>query len=108
MTLKRMDNILIVVEDMEAARAFFFELFMELEGDAHSKEALWTVWLGSRTFAARTRMLRTPAGHGLVGLSKFHTPAAIRVESQDAPSNTLGIRRIMFAVDDVALAHPRR
>jgi len=53
-------------------------------------------------------MLRTPDGHGLVGLSKFHTPAAIRVESQDAPSNTLGIRRIMFAVDDVALAHPRR
>ena len=46
-------------------------------------------------------MMRTPDGHGRGELSKFHTPAAVRAEPQDAPSNTLGMRRIMFAVDDV-------
>ena len=46
-------------------------------------------------------MLRTPDGHGRVELTKFHTPSAIRSEPQNAPANTLGIRRIMFAVDDI-------
>jgi predicted enzyme related to lactoylglutathione lyase len=46
-------------------------------------------------------MLRTPDGHGRVELSRFHTPPAVRAEPANAPSNALGIRRIMFAVDDV-------
>ena len=46
-------------------------------------------------------MMRTPDGHGRVELTKFHTPAAVRAEPENAPANTLGIRRIMFAVDDI-------
>ena len=46
-------------------------------------------------------MMRTPDGHGRVELSKFHTPAAVRAEPENAPSNALGIRRIMFAVEDI-------
>jgi catechol 2,3-dioxygenase-like lactoylglutathione lyase family enzyme len=46
-------------------------------------------------------MLRTPDGHGRIELARFHTPTAIRAEPTDAPANTLGIRRIMFAVDDI-------
>ena len=101
MTLKRMDNVLIVVEDLEAAKAFFAELGMELEGETQL-EGPWvdrTVGLeGVRTDIA---MMRTPDGHGRVELTKFHTPPAVRAEPESAPANTLGIRRIMFAVDDI-------
>ena len=101
MTVQRMDNVLIVVDDLEAATAFFAELGMELEGEAQI-EGLWadrTVGLdGVRSDIV---MMRTPDGHGRVELSKFHSPPAIRSEPQNAPANTLGIRRIMFAVDDI-------
>ena len=46
-------------------------------------------------------MMRTPDGHGRIELDKFHTPAAVRTEPANTPVNTLGIRRIMFAVDDI-------
>ena len=101
MTLQRMDNVLIVVDDLEAAKAFFAELGMELEGEA-TNEGRWV----DRVVAlddvrADLAMMRTPDGHGRVELTKFHTPPAVRAEPEDAPANTLGIRRIMFAVDDV-------
>jgi len=101
MALQRMDNVLIVVEDLEAAKAFFAEIGMEPDGET-TVEGQWvdhTVGLeGVRTDIA---MMRTPDGHSRVELSRFHTPPAIRAEPRDAPSNALGIRRIMFAVDDV-------
>ena len=101
MTIQRMDNVGIVVEDLDAAIAFFTELGMELEGKARI-EGLWadrTVGLdGVRSDIA---MMRTPDGHGRVELTKFHTPPAARAEPENAPANTLGIRRIMFTVDDV-------
>jgi catechol 2,3-dioxygenase-like lactoylglutathione lyase family enzyme len=101
MTLKRMDNVLIVVEDLEAAIAFFVELGMELEGQT-TVEGPWVdrvVGLdGARSDIA---MMRTPDGHGRLELDKFHSPAAVRSDPEDAPVNTLGIRRIMFAVDDI-------
>ena len=108
MTLKRMDNVLIVVEDLEAAKEFFLELGMELEGEMPLEGSFVDQVVGLENVRCEIAMLRTPDGHGKVELSKFHMPAAVRVEPQNAPSNTLGIRRIMFAVDDVALAHPRR
>ena len=96
-----MDNVLIVVDDLEGAKAFFAELGMELDGET-TVEGPWvdqTVGLeGVRTDIA---MMRTPDGHSRVELSRFHTPPAVRAEPRDAPSNALGIRRIMFAVDDV-------
>jgi len=101
MTLKRMDNVLIVVEDMEAAKAFFFELGMELEGEMPLEGRLVESVVGLENVRCEIATLRTPDGHGRIELSKFHTPAAIRVEPQNAPANTLGIRRIMFAVENV-------
>jgi len=101
MTLKRMDNVLIVVEDMEAAKAFFFELGMELEGEMPLEGRFVDRVVGLENVRCEIATLRTPDGHGKVELSKFHAPAAIRSEPQNAPANTLGIRRIMFAVDNV-------
>jgi catechol 2,3-dioxygenase-like lactoylglutathione lyase family enzyme len=101
MTIQRMDNILIVVDDLDAAVAFFVELGMELEGRAPI-EGRWAERVialdGVRQEVA---MLRVPGGVGGIELAKFHTPKAISAEPKDAPVNTLGIRRVMFAVDDI-------
>src|SRR3954468_17185308 len=101
MTLPRMDNVLIVVDDLEAAKAFFAELGMELEGEA-TNEGPWVERVvGLDGVRADLAMMRTPDGHGRVELTRFHTPEAIRPAPEDAPVNTLGMRRIMFAVDDI-------
>ena len=100
MTIQRMDNIGIVVEDLEAAIAFFLDLGLELEGEA-TVEGHWVDRVvGLDGVRSDIAMLRTPDGHGRLELSRFHTPPA-RNTDPNAPVNTLGIRRIMFAVDDV-------
>src|SRR5919107_393900 len=96
-----MDNVLIVVEDLEAAKAFFAELSMELEGETQVEGAFVDSTVGLEGVRADIAMMRAPDGHGRVELSRFHTPPAVRAEPEDAPANALGIRRIMFAVDDV-------
>jgi catechol 2,3-dioxygenase-like lactoylglutathione lyase family enzyme len=101
MTIRRMDNVLIVVDDLEAAIAFFVELGMELEGRAPVEGDWAGRVVGLEGVRADIVMMRTPDGHGRVELTKFHTPPAISSEPQNAPANTLGIRRIMFAVDDI-------
>jgi catechol 2,3-dioxygenase-like lactoylglutathione lyase family enzyme len=101
MTLQRMDNVLIVVEDLEAAKAFFAELGMELEGET-TVEGDWVGrTIGLDDVRADITMLRTPDGQGRVELTRFQRPPAVRAEPEDAPANALGIRRIMFAVDDI-------
>ena len=112
MTLKRMDNVLIVVEDLAAAKAFFAELGMELEGETQVEGPWADSTVGLNGVRADIAMMRTPDGHGRLELDKFHTPTAVRAEPEYAPVNTLGIRRIMFAVDDIdavvgAHARPR-
>jgi catechol 2,3-dioxygenase-like lactoylglutathione lyase family enzyme len=101
MTLQRMDNILIVVDDLEAAKAFFIELGMELEGEMPLEGRLVDRVVGLANVRCEIAMMRTPDGHGRIELDKFHTPAAVRGEPKNAPVNTLGIRRIMFDVDDI-------
>jgi len=101
MTLKRMDNVLIVVEDLEATKAFFVELGMELEGEMPVEGPFVDRMVGLENVRCEIATMRTPDGHGRVELDKFHTPAAVRSEPKNAPVNTLGIRRIMFAVDDI-------
>ena len=101
MTLKRMDNVLIVVEDLEAAKAFFAELGMELEGEATNEGPWVDQTVGLDDVRADLAMMRTPDGHGRVELTRFHTPPAVRAEPENAPANALGIRRIMFTVDDI-------
>lgn len=108
MALKRMDNVLIVVEDLEAAKAFFIELGLELEGEATVEGPLVGKLIGLGDVRATLAMMRTPDGQG-IELDRFHTPEPIRFGPVDAPVNTLGIRRVMFAVDDIdaVVAHMR-
>src|SRR4051812_42499008 len=97
--LLRMDNVLIVVEDMEAVKAFFMELGMELEGETTVQGDWVGRVIGLNGVRADIATLRTPDGHSRVELTKFHTPSAVKSELENAPTNTLGIRRIMFAVE---------
>jgi catechol 2,3-dioxygenase-like lactoylglutathione lyase family enzyme len=99
-TLKRMDNVLIVVEDLEAVKAFFLELGLELEGETTVEGPLIGKLIGLKDVRATLAMLRTPDGQG-IELDKFHTPEPVRFGPVDAPVNTLGIRRVMFAVDNI-------
>jgi catechol 2,3-dioxygenase-like lactoylglutathione lyase family enzyme len=105
-----LDNVLVVVEDLEAAKAFFAELGMELEGQMPIEGPWADGVIGLRGARSEIAVMKTPDGHGRVELTKFHRPAASRAGPRDLPVNTLGIRRIMFAVDDLddALARLRR
>ena len=96
-----MDNVLIVVDDLEAAKAFFAELGLELEGEATNEGPWVDSILGLDDVRADIAMMRPPDGHGGIELTRFHTPAAVRAVPESAPVNTLGMRRIMFAVDDL-------
>ena len=101
MAIQRMDNVLIVVEDIDAVVAFFVELGMELEGRG-PVEGRWVERvIGIDDVRQEVAMLRIPGGHGGIELAMFHRPKAIRAEPEDAPANTLGMRRVMFAVDDI-------
>src|SRR3954451_10701774 len=100
MTIQRMDNVLIVVDDLEAAKGFFAELGMELEGET-TVEGRWVDRVvGLNDVRADIALMRTPDGHGKVELTKYHTPPAVRAGPENAPANALGLRRIMFAIDD--------
>ena len=101
MTIQRMDNVLIVVEDLEVVKAFFVELGMKLEGET-TVEGPWVdQTVGLNDVRADIAMMRTPDGDGRVELTRFHTPPAVKPVPERAPANTLGLRRIMFAVDSV-------
>jgi catechol 2,3-dioxygenase-like lactoylglutathione lyase family enzyme len=96
-----MDNVLIVVDDLEAAKAFFAELGMELEGETTVEGSAVDRLIGLQNVRATLALMRTPDGHGRIELDKFHTPEAIRTGPEKAPVNELGIRRIMLSVDDI-------
>src|SRR5688500_2706174 len=108
MTIKRMDNVLIVVDDLEAVKAFFIELGLTLEGETTVEGPMVGKLIGLADVRATLAMLRTPDGQG-IELDKFHTPDAVRFGPVDAPVNSLGYRRVMFAVDDIdaVVAHMR-
>ncbi|MFJ8630882.1 VOC family protein [Streptomyces sp. NPDC093568] len=101
MAIQRLDNVLIVVDDLEAVIAFFVNLGMELEGkgplDWRGAERV----IGLEDVQQDVAMLRVPNGPGRVELAKFHRPKAITPEPEEPPANTLGLRRVMFAVDDI-------
>src|ERR687893_1359918 len=108
MTVKRMDNVLIVVDDLEATKAFFIELGLKPEGETTVEGPSVGRLIGLKDVRATLAMMRTPDGQG-IELDKFHTPSAIRFGPLDAPVNTLGIRRVMFTVEDInaIVAHMR-
>ncbi|MFC9291272.1 VOC family protein [Streptomyces sp. NPDC057052] len=101
MTLQRMDNVGIVVEDLDAAVAFFTELGMEVEGKAQIEGPFADRTVGLDGVRSDIAMMRTPDGHGKLELARYRTPAAISDGSPDPPPNTLGLHRVMFAVDDL-------
>src|SRR3954451_2446218 len=98
MALKRMDNVLIVVDDLEAMKWFFIELGLRLEGEQTVEGPAVGRLIGLEDVRATLAMMRTPDGQG-IELDKFYRPDAIRFGPVNAPVNTLGIRRMMFAVD---------
>ena len=101
MTIQRMDHVSVVVDDLEAAIAFFVDLGMELEGEAPI-EGPWVDRVnGLDGVRVDIAMMRVPDGHGRLELTKFHTPTAVRAEPENALGNTLGLRSVMFAVDDI-------
>jgi catechol 2,3-dioxygenase-like lactoylglutathione lyase family enzyme len=99
-TVKRMDNVGIVVDDLPATIAFFRELGLELEGQAMIEGE----WAGRVTGLPNQRveiaMMRTPDGHSRLELSRFLTPPAVD-DHRNAPVNALGYLRVMFAVEDI-------
>jgi catechol 2,3-dioxygenase-like lactoylglutathione lyase family enzyme len=100
MTILRMDNVAIVVDDLEAAIGFFVELGLEVEGETTVEGPLLDRIVALDGVRSDIAMLRTPDGHSRLELTKFQTPPATTV-APNAPVNTLGIGRIMFAVDDI-------
>ncbi len=107
MTLKRMDTVLIVVDDLEALKAFFLELGLELEGETTVEGPSVDRLIGLQNVRATLVFLRTPDGSGRIELDKFLTPEAIGAGPANAPVNALGIRRIMFAVDGIDIVVAR-
>jgi catechol 2,3-dioxygenase-like lactoylglutathione lyase family enzyme len=101
MAIQRMDHVSVVVEDLEAAIAFFVELGMELEGQAPIEGPEVDRVNALDGVRVDIAMVRVPDGDGRLELTKFHTPTAIRAEPENALGNTLGLRSVMFAVDDI-------
>jgi catechol 2,3-dioxygenase-like lactoylglutathione lyase family enzyme len=101
MAIQRMDHVSVVVDDLETAKAFFSELGMELEGEAPLEGRSVDRLNGLDGVRVDIAMMRTPDGHGRLELTKFHTPEAVSSEPENALGNTLGLRSIMFAVDDI-------
>jgi catechol 2,3-dioxygenase-like lactoylglutathione lyase family enzyme len=101
MTIQRMDNVAIVVDDLDAAVVFFTELGMELEGKAQVEGSVADRTTGLDSVRSDIAMMRTPDGHSKLELTKYQAPAAVGAEPANPPPNTLGLHRVMFAVDDI-------
>ncbi|MFJ5643342.1 VOC family protein [Streptomyces sp. NPDC093223] len=101
MAIQRMDNVGIVVEDLDAAVAYFEELGMELEGRAQVEGPVADRCTGLDGVRCDIAMLRTPDGHSRLELARYRSPAAIGDGPRDRPHNILGTHRVMFAVDDI-------
>ena len=100
----RMDHVSIVVDDLEAAKAFFGALGLEVEGEAPIEGETVDRLNALDGVRVDIAMMRTPGGEGRLELTHFHSPAVVTPEPRDALGNALGLRSVMFAVDDVHAA----
>ncbi|MBJ9660035.1 VOC family protein [Burkholderia gladioli] len=100
MTVKRMDNVGIVVEDLDAAIGFFTELGLDLEGRAPIAGDWADGVTGLPGMRVEIAMMRTPDGHGRLELSRFLAPP-VAADHRAAPVNALGYLRVMFTVEDI-------
>lgn len=101
MGIQRMDNVAVVVEDLDGAVDFFIELGMELEGRTPIEGLFADQTLGMDGIRSEIAMMRTPDGHGRVELTTYHSPALVMPDPLAPAPNTVGLHRIMFAVDDL-------
>ncbi len=100
MTIQRMEHVGVVVDDLAAATEFFVELGLELQGEG-SAEGRWVDRIvGLDGVRAEIAFVQTPDGHGRLELVKFHSPST-QGGDRHAPANTLGIRHVAFAVEDI-------
>jgi catechol 2,3-dioxygenase-like lactoylglutathione lyase family enzyme len=101
MTIKRLDHISVVVDDLADAIAFFTALGMTVEGKA-PVEGPWVDRVnGIEGVQVDIVMMRTPDGHGRLELTKFHNPQLVAIEPAIAPPNAPGLRSVMFAVESL-------
>src|SRR6185503_9136369 len=101
MTIKRLDHVSVVVDDLAAAIAFFTTLGMTREGEA-PVEGPWVDRVNRiENVQVDIVMMRTPDGHGQLELTKFRNPKLVEIEPAIAPPNALGLRSIMFAVENL-------
>jgi catechol 2,3-dioxygenase-like lactoylglutathione lyase family enzyme len=101
MTIKRLDHVSVVVEDLASAVAFFTALGMTLEGEA-AVEGEWVDRVnGLEGVQVDIVMMRTPDGHGRLELTRFRNPKLVEVEPAVAPANAPGLRSVMFTVESV-------
>jgi len=101
MTIKRLDHVSVVVDDLTAAKAFFTTLGMTVEGEAPI-EGEWVDRInGIEGIQVDVIMMRTPDGHGRLELTKFRNPKLVEIEPAIAPPNALGLRSVMFTVENV-------
>src|SRR5512138_3243803 len=107
MTIKRLDHVSVVVDDFAAAIAFFTELGMTVEGEAPVEGAWVDRVNGIEGVQVDIVMMRTPDGHGRLELTKFRHPALVESEPRISPPNTLGLRSVMFAVENLDQAVAR-
>jgi catechol 2,3-dioxygenase-like lactoylglutathione lyase family enzyme len=101
MAIKRLDHISVVVEDLEAAIAFFTELGMSMVGKG-TVEGPWVDRInGLEGIKADIVMMKTPDGHGQLELTRFHNPKLVEIQPKIAPPNTIGLRSVMFTVENL-------
>ena len=101
MALRRIDNVAIVLEDLEAAITFFEAIGMELEGRATVEGDVVDRVVGLDNVRSDIAMLRAPDGHGRLELTKYQRPRALGADPASLPANTRGMGRVMFTVDDI-------
>ena len=101
MGVKRLDNVAVVVDDLDGAIAFFTELGLELEGRAEIEGDFADQAVGIEGIRSEIAMMRAPDGSGRLELTKYKNPAAVTTEPRELRPNTLGLHRVMFAVDDI-------
>lgn len=101
MVIQRMDNVGIVVDDLDVAIAFFTELGMELEGRSEIEGLFADQTVGLDGVRSEIAMMRLPDGPGKLELTTYFAPETVRVGPRNPPPNTLGLHRVMFAVDDI-------
>jgi catechol 2,3-dioxygenase-like lactoylglutathione lyase family enzyme len=101
MTIKRLDHVSVVVEDLAGAIAFFSQLGLEQEGEA-ALEGEWVDRVnGLEGVQVDIVMMHTPDGHGRLELTRFRNPKVVEIEPAIAPPNALGLRSVMFTVESV-------